>query len=359
MAGINFAFQKTRLDLNPAFIKISNNKTGEEEEIPAETIWPPNELRPQLFLVEKYTLRSFKGDLARDQIIGSFSLTPHAKLTYNIFTKTATKVNTTLSTTVMENQNKLATSTFNSNLKTSADARFGKNNYNYQMDANFHGEAEWGIDSGSVDADVHAQGSTQEVRNELANSTQSAIDSQVAATDELRTQRTATDEKTMDTETVTESRMVKEIVNDSDEPENIGVFQLKEEIITLLCLTDVLIGFKNTDTKSDRLVSVKNIDSLLNDVIESPDDRAIIKNRVKFVLENITDYGDEVRKFVKVSDTNPESFEIDKNIEFTYDLKSPDGAVRRTLKVKGIIIRDYQVYVKKPNTTVELPINPV
>ncbi len=353
--GIN----RIRENQNVRLMDIAIIGANRVEEVPAGNVWEPNSRRPQLFLVEQYILRSFKGDLARDQLISSFSLMPHAKVTYNIFSKQSSATSKNLSTTVMESKNELATSTFNSQLKSSADSRFGKNDYNYQMDANFHGEAEWGVTDGSVDADVHAKGNTQEVRNELATSTQSAIDAQVAATDELRTQRTSSDDTLMNTEEVNESRMVKEIVNDTDQPVNIGVFQLKEETISLLCLTDVLIGFKNTVKDEDRLVSIRNIDKLLEDVIESPDVRKVIKQRVRAVLEDIRDFEDESKSLITVNPANPSSFDVNSKLKSKYLLKSPDGSVRRSIEVDGIIIKDYRNFIRKPNTSVELPIKPV
>jgi hypothetical protein len=359
MPGFLTTVEKARLHMDAGMIQVTDAKTDAVIEVPAGNIKPGKDKRPQLFIVEEYTLRSFKGDLARDELISSFSVSGHSTLTYNIFSKTATHSTTTLSTTVMESLDSLATSTFNTQLKASADSRFGKNNYDYQMDANFHGEAEWGISDGSVDADVHAKGSTQEVRNELSSSTSSAIDAQIAATNDLRTQRASVDTQVKDTETVTESRMTKEITNPGDVPINVGVYQVKEEVVTLLCLTGVRLAFKNTVSEDDQQVTLRNIDSLLDDVLEKPEDRKVLKSRIKSVLEDVRDYQDESRNLLEVDPGNPSSFELNRSLKSTYQLKKPDGTVRRSIEVDGIIIRDYRRYIRKPGTSVELPIRRV
>ncbi|MBP0596053.1 hypothetical protein J8I87_41895 [Paraburkholderia sp. LEh10] len=125
------------------------------------TIAPPVKLRPQIFLVEQYKLVSFKGDLARDDMINSFSISPNSEFTYTLITKTATTTSSELTTTVMESQDSTAASQFNNSMKDSADSKYGKDSSNYQLDANFHGEAEVGLGSGSADASLNVKGGSQ------------------------------------------------------------------------------------------------------------------------------------------------------------------------------------------------------
>ena len=337
-------------------IKAFNIATRETEPLPAGNVHPPDPLKPQLFLVEHYKLVSFKGDLARDEMIGSFSLSPNSELTYTLIAKTTTSKSNELTTTVMESQDTTATQQLNEHLKQSADARFGKNTSNYHMDANFHGEASMGFGGGSADADLHVKGGAEEVREDFAKSTESALDSQISATNQFRSQRALSGTAAEQTSSSTESKIEKKTRNDSSEPMNIGIFQLKEETITLLSLVDVTVAFRNTKPEQDRMVSVRELDGLLETVITSSEERAAIKRRIKLVLDHIRDYRDEPRSIIMPVPGDANAFAVNKRLESTYELKAPDGSLRRKLSVPGIIVKDFRRFLRKPNTTVELNI---
>jgi hypothetical protein len=340
-------------------IQVFDSAKSEVFEVHGGNVQPPARLKPQLFLVEQYKLTSFKGDLARDELIGSFSLAPHSEMSYTIISKKTESSSTQITTTVMESQDSTASTQFNRVMKESADSKFGKNSSNYQLDANFHGEASVGLGGGDVDAQLAVKGSTQDVHNELAKSAESAIDSQIASTSQLRSQQTKAG--TIDASEVRsdEATTVKTTHNDTDKVMNFGVFQLKEETITLLCLVDVQLSFRNTNEASNQTVSLRQIDELLDTVIAQPDERDNIKKRIKWTLEQIVDYRGNVRSILVKDGNDPTKMIIDNNLESTYELKTSDGRVRRTIKVPGIVIKDFRRYVKKPNTSVELPITAV
>ncbi|HKR47902.1 MAG TPA: hypothetical protein VJU59_50955 [Paraburkholderia sp.] len=340
-------------------ITLFDARTQSPQTVPEGNVKPPAPLKPQLFLVEQYRLTSFKGDLARDEMIGSFSLSPHSELTYTLLSRTSTSSTSELTTTVMESQDTLAATQFNEHLKQSADARFGKNNSNYQMDANFHGEASVGFGSGSADAQLHVTGGTQEVREDLARSTESAIDSQISATNQFRSQRALSGSQTTAETSSTESRIEKRTRNDSSEPMNIGMFQLKEETITLLSLVDVLVAFRNTNPEHNRTVALRELDTLLDAVIASPAERKALKKQIRWVLDDIRDYRDEPHSILVPDPADPDGFMVNRRLESVYELKALDGTTRRRLSVPGIIIRDFRRYLRKPNTTVELRIGTI
>ena len=335
-------------------IQLFNAATGTTAPSPVGSVQPPAALKPQLFLVEHYRLTSFKGDLARDEMIGSFSLSPHSELTYTLIQKTTTSKDNELTTTVMESQDVGAAQQFNSHLKDSADSKFGKNTSDYSFDASFHGEAEVGFGSGSADADVHAKGASQDVHDEMAKSTESALDSQISATNQFRSQQARAGKQSEQATSSNETKIEKKTRNDSGEPINIGIFQLKEEVITILSLVDVEVAFRNTNTAQDRTVPIRQLDSLLDAVIAGAEARATLKRQIKVMLDNVRDFRDEARSIVVADPENPNGFTTNRRLESKYDLKATDGTVRRTLTVPGIIIKDYRRFLRKPNTTVEL-----
>lgn len=316
----------------------------------------PTELRPQLFLVEHYQLASFRGDLARDDMVGSVSLSPGGSMTYKVIVKKRTSQRNELTSTVMDSQDEEATTSFNKQVKESADARFGRNNYNYGFDANFHGEGEIGFGSASADAEVHARGATNEVREDFAQSTASAIDSQVSQTNRARQQRMVTGTASTETDEETESVMEKTAHNPTARPVNVGIFQVKEEFVALLSLVDVEIAYRNGDPNQDRIVPLRKLSELLDTVVERPEDRALIARSIKSLLDGIVDYQNNVRSILKDDPSSKFGVNVDGQLTSEYLLKKPDGSVRRSLSVPGIIIRDYRRFLRKPTVTVELPI---
>ncbi|SAL05794.1 hypothetical protein AWB78_07704 [Caballeronia calidae] len=320
---------------------------------------PPVKLRPQIFLVEQYKLVSFKGDLARDDMINSFSISPNSEFTYTLITKTSTTTSNELTTTVMESQDSTAANQFNKSMKDSADSKYGQDSSNYQLDANFHGEAQMGFGGGSADASLNVKGGSQDVRQELAKSAESAIDSQISSTNQFRTQKAVSGTQSTQMTNSTETRSEKKTRNDTSNPVNIGVFQLKEETITLLCLVDVLIEFRNTDPAKNLSVPVREIDALLNKVVGSVDMRKSLKAQILETLQSVRDYQDQPHSLLIPDQLNPSNLAVNQRLESTYELKSPDGSTRRKLVAPGIIIRDYKRYLRKPCTTVELRLDTI
>ncbi|RWX69100.1 hypothetical protein EN780_07230 [Mesorhizobium sp. M4B.F.Ca.ET.089.01.1.1] len=319
----------------------------------------PTDLRPQLFLVEHYQLASFRGDLARDDMVGSVSLSPGGSMTYKLIVKKKTSKSTELTSTVMDSQDQEAKSNFNKQIKDTADARFGRNNYNYGFDGSFHGEASVGFGEGSADAQVHARGATNEVREEFAESTASAIDTQVSEANRVRQQRMVTGTASTQTDEETESVMEKTAQNPTARPVNVGIFLIKEEFVSLLSLVDVEIAFRNGDPNKDRLVPLRKLGELLDAVIDRPEDRTEIATSIKDILQGIVDYQDKVRSIVKVDPSSPSGFSRDGQVKSEYQLRKSDGSVRRTLSVPGILIRDYRRFLRQPAVTVELPITEI
>ena len=80
----------------------------------------------------------------------------------------------------------------------------------------------------------------------------------------------------------------------------------------------------------------------------------MIKRRIRLMLESIRDYRDEVCSIIVADPANADGFTVNKRIESIYDLKTPDGTVRRKLRVPGILIKDIRRFLRKPNTTVEM-----
>ncbi|MGD5596731.1 hypothetical protein QUT21_22660, partial [Xanthomonas citri pv. citri] len=143
--------------------------------------------------------------------------------------------------------------------------------YDYGFDGSFHGEASIEIGGGSADARVHAQGSTNEVREDFAESTLSAIDTQVSETNHSRKQSIETAKENTRTDEETESVREKTAYNPTAQPVNVGIFLLKEEFVSVLSLVDVEIAYRNGDPNHNRREPLRKLGDLLDAVIARPE----------------------------------------------------------------------------------------
>ena len=315
----------------------------------------PEDLRPQIFLVEQYQLASFRGDLARDDLVDSISLSPGGSMTYKVIVRKRTSTSTELTSTVLDSQDREAKDNFNKQMKDTADKRSGSNKYDYGFDGSFHGEASVELGGGSADAQVHARGSTNEVREDFAESTATAIDTQVSETNHSRKQSIQTGTDATQTDEETETVREKTAHNPTAQPVNVGIFMLKEEFVSVLSLIDVETAYRNGDPNQDRQVSLRKLGDLLDAVIERPKDRTEIAATIKGLLQEIADYEGKLRSILKADPTSPFGFSCDGQLRSDYRLRKSDGSLRRTFSVKGIPIRGGEKSLRRPGVTVELP----
>lgn len=317
----------------------------------------PEDLRPQLFLVEHYQLASFRSDLARDDLVDAISLSPGGSMTYKVIVKKRTSTSKELTSTVLDSEEREAKDNFNKQLKDTADKRSGTNNYDYGFDGSFHGEASVEIGGGSADAKVHAQGSTNEVRSDFAESTASAIDTQVSETNNSRKQKIETGKENTERDEETESIREKTAHNPTAQPVNVGIFMLKEEFVSVLSLIDVEIAYRNGDPNQDRQEPLRKLGQLLDAVIDRPEDRTEIAATIRGLLQAIDDYQGETRSILKEDPGSPFGFSCDARLRLDYRVLKSDGTLRRKFSVKGIPIRGCEKTLRRPNVTVELPID--
>jgi hypothetical protein len=344
--------------INPEVIKILQDTSRQPAPAPPAPVEPPRRLEPQLFLVEHYQLSTFRGDLFRDELVATLPpLRPHTELTFKLITQRKTSLEIAQSSTVLDSQTTQNASSFNQNVQNSSDAKFGKDHYDYGMQGNFHGEGSVGFGSASADAHVDVAGSTNDVRQEFANSVSSGIDSQVSQANQARREQVTVGSQDTKIDEQTQTETVQITKNETDQVENDGIFQIKEEFIAILSLVDVEVAFLNTNPQDHKSVPLFKLDSLLEEVIEDSKERDSIRTQIRKTLENVRDVRDELKSIVTQDSTQPNSFVVNKRLESTHELKNSDGSVRRVFSVPGIILNVYRRFIKKPGVTVVLPIN--
>ena len=307
---------------------------------------PVPKLKPQLFLVETYQLSTFRGDLIRGQKLTDLpAMDPGETKSYIVATKIKNQKEMDDSDTVVDGTSQQSADSFNQQLQGSSDAKSSSDHYDYGFEANAHAEGSVGFGTATGDASVNAAGSTNDARQEIAQSVAQAIDHQVSQASQARHDdtRVVQDKSEVDMQTETVSTVTR--TNNSDQPLNLGVFEVRQELVTVLSLIDVQVAFRNTDPSSNKTANLFEIDSLLGDVIATIQDRKLIKDRLKAILENIRDHMDEARSILSQDPNRPDWMGINKNLMSSYQLKNDDGSTRRVLSVNGIILDTHRTVI--------------
>jgi hypothetical protein len=315
------------------------------------------QLKPQLFLVETYQLSTFKGRLIRGDNVGTIAMQPHTHLTTRLITKRMDSQDIASSSTVLDDQTTQSNQNFNQQLQNLSEQKSSGEQYNYGMQANAHADGSVGFGSASGDAHVDVAGSTNDARQEIAQSVGHAIDSQISQANQVRKQQVTVDSENTHLMTESESEVTIERTNDSDQPSNLGIFQLKQELVTILSLVDVQVAFRNTDSKSDKLVKLFDLDSLLSEVIAVKEEASTIKSQIRTVLENIRDYMDDSKSILIQDGTQSETLVINKRLTSSYELKNADGTTGKVISVPGVIVMAYSPrYIYLSGSYITLPL---
>ncbi|TCZ53400.1 hypothetical protein EXY23_24715 [Roseicella aquatilis] len=316
---------------------------------------PPRQgvLKPQLFLVEHYQLSNFSGALLRDQLVATMqALLPRQKITCRVLTRRRTSQEEKQGSTVIDAQSTEASTSFNNQVKEASRQAFGSEEYDYAMQANFNGKGSMGFGKASAKARLDVSGSTNTVRNELASSVDSALDNQVNQANQARQEsvRVASSESKVETTNETETIVVTE--NPTDQVLNFGIYQIKQEHISILSLVDAEVTFLNGDPTATRRVPLFRLGELLNEVIADPEEREAIRAQVRDCLSSVRDNNDRAQSLIQDDPVQPGSVIINKRLRSTYELRNADGSVRQVLSAPGIILRAATKHLKKPGATV-------
>jgi hypothetical protein len=318
---------------------------------------PPRQqpaLKPQLFLVEHYQLSNFNGDLLRDALVATMpALLPHQKITCRVLTRRRTSQEEKQGSTVIDAQSTEASQSFNSQLKESSRQSFGSEEYDYAMQANFSGKGSMGFGKASAKANLNVSGSTDTVRNELSSSVDSALDTQVSQANQARQEsvRVASSESKVETTNETETTVVTE--NPTDQVLNFGIYQLKQEHVSILSLVDAEVALLNGDPKATQKVPLFRLGELLDQVIADPEERAAIRAQVRDCLSNVRDNNDQAQSLIQDDPAQPGGgFIVNKRLRSRYELRHADGSVRQVLSAPGVVLRATTRHLKKPGATV-------
>jgi hypothetical protein len=310
-------------------------------------------LKPQLFLVESYQLTNYRAGLLRADMVATMQpMMPHQKITCRVLTRKRTTQEEKQGSTVLDAQSAEAATNFNTHLAKSSEEKFAAERYDYAMQSNFSGKGSAGLGSVSAKARLDVTGSTNDVRQELANSVDSALDTQVNQANQARRESVRVASSGSKVETTNETEIIVETENPSDHVQNFAIFQLKQEHVSVLSLVDAELVFLNGEPKATKKVPLFRLDELLNEVIADPEERTAVKQQVKDCLTGVRDNNDQAQSIVQDDDGQPGGFIVNKKLRSRYELRNSDGSVRQVLSAPGVIIRATVKHLRKPGATV-------
>jgi hypothetical protein len=307
---------------------------------PAPPAAPAVTLTPALFIVEEYQLLTVPGDIGVTRnVVGTINIPGNAKKTMFVKTKHVVASSGTITQTALESQDQAVSSNLGQSISSSAEQSHSSDQTGFKFDASFHGEVS--VIDDSADADVHASGSSKEVRDAYQDSVSRAVSEQVGSTAAFRKQEATSVSESNSTTTEGESIETFEIDNThSDHAENYLLCQLAVERLSALCLVGAKIGFRDGRTGDTMLRPLSGLKSLVNDVV-LPEHREQVIAAITKQLTTVFDYQDKARTFVRKTASNAgELFQVVPDLTTEVKLVRPDGT-KKTFTVPGIALAVY------------------
>lgn len=139
--------------------------------------------RPQLFLVEHYQLTTFVGPSEAGELVETLSIPGRTKQSVMLVTEVTETSSNTIQQTLLQSQDDTTQNDFYNQMQSENQQSGSKDAYDYHLDASFHGDASaTGLTGGEVNANLKAQGGTNDVRSSFANAVDGTIQSQLNTT---------------------------------------------------------------------------------------------------------------------------------------------------------------------------------
>jgi hypothetical protein len=264
----------------------------------------PETPEPAFFVIEEYKTSSFLGDYGAGETVNTFSLLPGEKHTISIKTFRQKTSTATRSDNVMDSFSQASAGEFENLLqeeKQSSTSNTQSKSKETNLSLNVSGiPLLKGILGGS--ASRRSSKSSTEVRTSNTSSLSKALQKH---TDSTNSSRTITVNSTT-TDSLTESReesTVREIVNPNlSRVLNFVFRQLLQEYVSITYLNDIKIAFSNGYPGSYRLVSIEELDSLLDEMIEAPH-RQAVREKIFNEYNLVENYKGDAQLFIQQSTT--------------------------------------------------------
>jgi hypothetical protein len=259
-----------------------------EERFPAMAKYIPH---PQLFLVENYQLVTYAGPSKAGRLVQTVSILGRSKLSVILVTEVTETSSTAIHQTLLQSQDDAVVKNFDDQMKTQNEQSGSHEKYDYHLDASFHGDASaTSLTGGEVNANLKAQGGTNDVRDSFAKAASRTIQSQINTTSSQVTQQVYSGDQKY--ERTSRTLRTEEQTIDNTSSDKKLVYEYHEQLqmyLTLLVLCEEHIAFVDGHTPPT-MVNINQMDSLLSKHIPKQQDRDDVRQLIIGELMTIDDY---------------------------------------------------------------------
>jgi len=290
--------------------------------------------RPQLFLVESYRLTTYYGDLSPENFVSGPQIGPGSKETYTVRIKRTTITDITQTKTILESQDQRLVKNLNESIKTNSASGTETEKYDWKVDSSFQAEVGWDIGGGDLDAQLNAQGGTNNVRTQFSQAAEQGVQQQVNNTYENHKQNISSVNSGYQATDEFESVWTREVSNPTGEVISLAYAQLAQEYITLVILEDIKLAFSNGEEVE--MIPLSKMDTLLAKYISDTTQQERAKTWIVNELSEVLDYQGTPRKVIK--EISSQRYQFDPELTSKLQLKKLDGTLRQEIEVDGVII---------------------
>ncbi len=307
---------------------------------------------PQLFLTEEYTLTTFHGEIGNGGAVGTpVQVGGHTRTEFMVVTKKRVVEDEATSSNILESSSEQVADNFSDSVRRDASSSEDREDYDYGMDASFHGEAHaTGITGGEVDATLQVQGESHDVRRSFAKAVGTQSQKQATRTHDSHREQVSMRDASQQIDVSTETGF-KQVVDNSDNPDpiNFVLFQLTQEYVLVLSLVGARLVFRNGDEREARSAPIREMGSLLDRCVIDPTARDAAAKAVVTALTSVIDHAGATRSLVSAGATAAAVF-VDPTLTTSFPLTNSEGKVVRQIVVPGIVIDVDRPVVLTPNT---------
>jgi hypothetical protein len=311
------------------------NRTGGGKRIvltPRPTGATPNTFsaKPTLYIVEEYVTISYARDYGAGKTLQIHSLFPGEKTTMTIKTFKEIKTLQSRAENVIDSFSQESADELENLVEAEASVQESKS-------TQFGIQGNAGVSFGPFNASVSTNYSTSATRNANTRNLSKALSKSVDKSNSSRqiNINTSTQENSTESEEIATVRQF-ENVNKS-KVLNLAFRELLQEYITIMFLNDIKIGFCNGHAEMTRVVSLEEIDLLLDAYIISTEQRQNIKNNIKMMYRGM--FNEWANDLNPIGDTGKDL--IDQNASLTYLTKNK--TLKSTYRHKEGDAKEYEV----------------
>lgn len=310
---------------------------------------------PQLFLTEKYKLFTFHGQIGNGGIVGTETIEGLTKTDVWVVTKKRKASSESTSANILESSSQQVVDNFSDSLRADSAGSESHDNYDYGVDASFHGEAQaTGLTGGEVNADLHVKGATHDVRTSFAKAVGNQVSKAKQDSRQLHSQQVSMQDSSqqIDEETETGFRQVVDNTKNA-QPVTFVVYQLTQEYILVLSLVDAELVFRNGDDRAAASSSIHDMGKLLEECVEDTAVRAAVARAVVTALSSVTDSATGATRSLLAAGATPDSpggAMADPSVRTSFAVQDTGGSLVRNVDVDGIVISIERPVVLTPNT---------